>query len=304
MGSGNVQLTEQQQEMARKSYELYAKQASWTFNRTLFELGKMAAGFVILAFNFVALIVMFIGADRSFLSLKIILTGVVIGAIAGLIYAFYFRTKTYRSEMSRLECSEGYTERFFQAAEATNAVKGDTKLMTLGMAYNITGNYEKTFEKLSEIDENVFALKPVGAHSYYAVKLAACVLAGDEEKADEVYEKGFYYLTTYKDSPVFGDWVCLSIGMYKHLKGEYEESMGFLDNAARIQKENSKPRTRIPDENFRCMLCCWKAKNLIALNRRTGIKEMMDGCRNFYKTPFYEKMIDDIVKELENETVS
>lgn len=176
--------------------------------------------------------------------------------------------------------------------------------MTLGLAYNITGNYEKTFEKLSGIDENVFALKPVGAHSYYSVKLTACVLAGNAELADKVYEKGFYYLNTYKDSPVFGDWVCLSIGMYKHLKGEYAESIGYLDNSARIQKANSKPRTRIPDENFRCMLCCWKAKNLIALNRRTGIKEMMEGCRNFYKTPFYKKMIDDIVKELENETVS
>lgn len=83
MGGGNIQLTEKQQEMARRSYELYAKQAPWTFNRTLFELGKMAAAFVITAFNLAALVVMLAGADRLFLGLKIVLTGIIAGAITG-----------------------------------------------------------------------------------------------------------------------------------------------------------------------------------------------------------------------------
>lgn len=197
----------------------------------------------------------------------------------------------------------GYTETFFD--ELRKLPETDTDYFTIfrAMAYDFCGDANNALMELKRVDASVYVDNPSGAHNYYAALLMAHLISDDLDHSADAFNKGFYYMNTYKDSPADGAFVSLALGMYENFCGHYDTSLQLLDSAMRLQN-NMRLKTRVPDENMRSMICYWKARNFFAMGDKASAWEMINSCKGFYKTPYYEqlsqKLLDDMAKETDH----
>lgn len=292
MANERVHLTEEQ---VKAQYANYEKRASWTMKQIEKELERLYFLGIYSLFLFLGIILVLIFRSAAALAVCF-LVGIVAGIAAGKLKVY--KIKNGVSEAQKIERSEGYTQRFFDEEEKiTDPIY--QSVITTALAYVYCGNPDMALNKLKNFDSSVYAEMPNGAHLYYSALLAAYLLKGDLDHAADAYTKGFYYMNTYKNSPIYGAAVSLSLGMYEFYCGRYDISLQLLENAMRVHCACLKPENRIPDENMTSMLCYWKAINLASMGNKAAAWDSINYCKNFYKTPYYQQCCEKLLADME-----
>ena len=223
--------------------------------------------------------------------------------------------KNIASELSRLELSEGYSDATLEEAyrmmnkKQSNEWKITCAITAAGI-HNYRGEFSKTVELLSAVDESFFKVSATNAHIYYSSLLMAYLMLGDLDHAADTYNRGLYFMQTYMNSPTAGVIVSQVLAVYEYYAGHYDVSMQLLDNTIRIGSsgiKQSEQRTTIPGENMTSIICYWKAVNFFAMGDKASAWEMINSCKGLYKTPYYEqlsqKLLDDMAKETDHQKV-
>ena len=296
-------LTEDQKRMIFKSYE---EHSTWTLEKTIKEGEKFFRNIVAVPITLIGLIC-FILSRNIVISLVIIICGLIIGIIAGKLEIR--KSKNSVGNVGEIERTEGYTQRWFDEAYNNRQKEGTAReqTVTIGLVYCLCGNYTAALEELKTIDPSIYSRAPSGGHMYYTALLSAYLISGDLDHAADTFNKGFYYLNTYKNSPLYGAHVSLALGMYENFCGHYDVSLQLLDNGMRVHHSDLRPENRLPDENMTSMICYWKAVNFFAMGDKASAWEMINSCKGLYKTPYYEqlsqKLLDDMAKEANHKNV-
>lgn len=301
MANERKPLTEEQ---VKTLYANYEKRASWTLEQIMKELERLYFLGIYSLFTFLGIILGLSLKSAAVLAVCFFV-GIAAGIAAGKLRVY--KIKNNVSEAGKIERSEGYTQRFFDEMNKINDPTYGSDI-TAALVYVHCGDPDMALNKLRIIDSSVYAEKPNGAQYYYSAQLSAYLLKGDLDHAADAYAKGFYYMNTYKNSPIYGAAVSLSLGMYEFYCGHYDISLQLLENAMRIQCATMKPENRIPDENMTSMICYWKAINLASIGNKAAAWDNINYCKNFYKTPYYrqccEKLLADMEENHKSEMIS
>ncbi|MDE6710642.1 MAG: hypothetical protein K2J76_09150, partial [Oscillospiraceae bacterium] len=166
-------------------------------------------------------------------------------------------------------------------------------------AYKRQGNTEMAIMELKKVNPDVFKQNPGGAHDYYAALLTAQLLAGDFDHAADTYSKGFYFLNTYKSSPVSGSHVSLALGMYEYFCGHYDMSLQLLKIGIDSLYVDLRPELKIPTENMLSILSYWKAMNFASTGNKAAAWDSINYCKDFYKTPYYQQCCEKLLADME-----
>ena len=232
-----------------------------------------------------------------------------VAAFASYRITYKIANNVLRKKIKKITAIEsgGYTETFFDEIHKLPEAKNDNIALYLAKAYNFCGDTNNVVKELRKVDTSAYGKDPAGAHNYYAARLMAYLIYGDLDHAADTFTKGFYYMNTYKDSPADGAFVSLTLGMYENFCGHYDVSLRFLDSAMKIHSANMKPETSTPDENMTSIICYWKAVNFFAMGDKASAWEMINSCKDLYKTPYYkglsQKLLDDMAKETDHKKV-
>lgn len=285
------------EEQIRIQYMNYEKMSSWTSEQIDKELEKLYFFGIFLLFASVGL-TLTIMFHNKVIFIVCFLAGIPAGIIAGKLKVH--KIKNNVSETLKIERSEGYTQRFFDEMDkvADGKVAYQPSVIT-ALIYVHCGNPDTALDKLKNFDSSIYAEKPNNAHYYYAAMLSAYLLKGDLDHAADAYAKGFYFMNTYKNSPVYGAAVSLSLGMYEFYCGRYDISLQLLENAMRVHCAYLKPENRIPDENMTSMICYWKAINLASMGNKAAAWDSINYCKDFYKTPYYQQCCEKLLADME-----
>lgn len=234
--------------------------------------------------------------------------GLSLGILGGSVWLKMIQ-KPYK-KLDHLEKSTGYTdETLAEAYDLLNRHQSRSKRIScaviVAMTHNFRGEFSRALSVLTTMDETIFSTDPTSAHDYYAALLTAYLVSGDLDHASDAYNRGAYYMRTYMNNPSSGSHVSMALALYELYTGHYDVSLQLLENAARIGKTDFKPENRIPDENMTSMICYWKAVNFASMGDKASAWEMINFCKNFYKTPYYEslcqKLLDDMAKNEKNQ---
>lgn len=292
MLNDKIQLTEGE---IRSQYAIYEKRASQTYEQVKKSLEKSCIFFIFAFFTLIGIIL-----GLLFNSMIVFIVGFLIGAVAA-IPAGKSMAKSLQNKVSeavKIERTEGYTQRFFDEMDKINDPTHSTDI-TVALVYVHCGNPDMALNRLRNVDSSIYSEKPTGADSYYSALLSAYLLKGDLDHAADAYAKGFYFLNTYKNSPIYGAVVSLSLGMYEFYCGHYDISLQLLENAMRVHCAYLKPENRIPDENMTSMLCYWKAINLASMGNKAAAWDSINYCKDFYKTPYYQQCCEKLLADME-----
>lgn len=295
MAKERKHLTEEQ---IRAQYANYEKMSSWTLKQYDKALERLYFFSIFLLFASVGIILSIIFYSKA-IFIVCFLAGIAAGITAGKLKVH--KIKNASSEVGRIERTEGYTQRFFDEQNKITDPTFQSDLIA-ALAYTNCGMPDMALNKLNNVDSSVYAEMPNGAHFYYSALLSAYLLKGDLDCAAEAYSKGFYYLNTYKNSPVYGAAVSLSLGMYEFYCGHYDMSLQLLENAMRIHCASVKPENRIPDENISTMICYWRAINLACMGNKAAAWDNINYCKNFYKTPYYQQCCEKLLADMEKKS--
>lgn len=293
MANERKQFTEKQ---IKRNFKNYEKKASQTFTQIKKEARKTFMYITIIQFDVLVLILLFIDIHKYVLHGVFLL---VFGFAAAIFLSKYFTNKIFNSRAMQIELSEGYTQNLLDALYAMPETPQYTVASTTAMIYTILGNTEMALMELKKVKPDVFKQKPDRADVYYAALLIAQLLAGDLDHAAETYSKGFYYLNTYKASPISGPYVSLALGMYEYFCGHYDKSLQLLDIGMRAGSVDARPENRIPGENMTTMICYWKAINLASMGNKAAAWDSINYCKDFYKTPYYQQCCEKLLADME-----
>lgn len=284
------------EEQVKTLYANYEKRASWTLERIMKEVKRLYFLGIYSLFLFLGIILVLILRSAAVLAVCF-LVGIAAGIAAGKLKVY--KIKNNLSEADKIERSEGYTQRFFDEANKISDDKTYQISVTTALIYVHCGNPDMALNKLKNIDSSIYSEKPTCAETYYSALLAAYLLKGDLDHAADAYTKGFYYMNTYKNSPIYGAAVSLSLGMYEFYCGHYDISLQLLENAMRVHCAYLKPENRIPDENMTSMICYWKAINLASMGNKAAAWDSINYCKDFYKTPYYQQCCEKLLADME-----
>ncbi|MCH5193979.1 MAG: hypothetical protein J1F11_08470, partial [Oscillospiraceae bacterium] len=221
----------------------------------------------------------FIPDENLSAHLIVLAVGTALGFGTGLLLVA--KGKNIASELSRLELSEGYSNATLEEAyrmmnkKQSNEWKITCSITAAGI-HNYRGEFSKTVELLSAVDENFFKVSVTNAHIYYSYLLMAYLMLGDLDHAADTYNHGLYFMQTYMNSPTAGVIVSQALAVYEFYAGHYDVSMQLLDNAVRIGSSGIKQAERhvtIPGENMTSIICYWKAVNFFAMGDKASAWE-------------------------------
>lgn len=291
------------------AYKNYAKLALMTQKQIEFNTVKNIASVLLVPFELYAIIRSFQHKIELPAFLGVIAVGLVISLAAG--FLFNVLIKGLYKKLLQIERTEGYSDNFIAEALRLSA-NGDNTLVA--RAYICRGELDKAIEALEKVNSRAYAERPTGAHMYYATILMAYLLVGNMEKAEKAYNEGFYYMNTYRKSPVYGSAVSLSLGIYEYYCGHYEMSMELLNDAMQLDVACRKPENTIPDQNSAFMISYWIAMCHASMGNKAAAWDIINSCRGLYTTDYYRKCADKLIEdmaedekrknEVKNETIS
>ena len=297
MANERKHLTEEQ---VKAQYKNYEKFSSWTSEQIMKGVEKLYFFGIFFLFTSVGITLTLMFQNKVFF-IVCFLAGIPAGIIAGKLKVY--KLKNAASEASKIERAEGYTQRFFD--EMDKIIDGKDAYqpsVITALIYVHCGNPDMALNELKKVDSSIYSEMPTTAHNYYAALLSAYLLKGDLDHAADAYAKGFYFLNTYKNSPVYGAAVSLSLGMYEFYCGHYDISLQLLENAMRVHCSYLKPENRIPDENMTSMICYWKAINLASMGNKAAAWDSINYCKDFYKTPYYRQCCEKLLADMEKKS--
>ncbi|MCM1330465.1 MAG: hypothetical protein NC253_13610 [Ruminococcus sp.] len=292
MANERQHLTEEQ---IRAQYANYEKMASWTLKQINKTVEKIYFAGVFCLFTAIGFTLSIIFHNFA-IGAVCLLAGIAAGIAAGKLKVRKIQNTV--SEAGKIERTEGYTQRFFDEQDKITDPTFQSGIIS-ALAYTNCGMPDMALAKLDNIDSSIYSEMPSNAHMYYAALLMAYLLKGDLDHAADAYQKGFYYLNTYKSSPMYGAVVSLALGMYEYFCGRYETSLQLLDIGMRAGSAYVRPENRIPDENMMTVLCYWKAMNLASMGNKAAAWDCINYCKNFYKTDYYRQCCEKLLADME-----
>lgn len=284
-------------------YRQYERNAAFTFKQFYDNIEKTMRNFLISICGLIQLIFVIVNREGLLFFAVSLVIVFLISFVLAKIRRISMQHRAENTEVVRIERTEGYTQSFFDAAYATPETPQFAVASMLAGVYTFIGNTEMALMELKKVDPEVYKKNPANAQTYYAALLTAQLLDGDLDHAAETYKNGFYYMNTYKSSPMFGGFVSAALGMYEYYCGRYDISLQLLDIGMRSVYADMRPENRLGDENSLTILCYWKAMNFAAMGDKAAAWDSINYCKNFYKTPYYkqlcEKLLDDMAREKE-----
>lgn len=286
-------------------YRQYERKAAFTLKQIYDDSEKKIRNIYIIFFNLVYIILAIIQHKHTLVFFAAFVVITLIAVISAKLLRNSAEKKARSSKAAQIERAEGYTQNLLDAFYTMPENPQYTVSSTIALIYTFWGNTEMALMELKKINPEVYKQKPDGAQLYYAALLIAQLLAGDLDHAADTYSKGFYYLNTYKASPISGPCVSLALGMYEYFCGRYDMSLQLIDIGIRAGYDDMRPENRIPDENMMTMLCYWKAVNLASMGNKAAAWDCINYCKNFYKTDYYrqccEKLLADMAEKHRSE---
>ena len=246
------QLTQKQIDKLHRQYE---RKAAFTLKQTFDDFEKVIRNLYIIVVDSFYLILLLVKLERFPALLVMLVLCTLIAVIAAKLFRKSAEKKATNTKVIQIERAEGYTQNLLDAFYAMPENSQYTVASMTALVYDCLGNTEMALMELKKVNPDVYKQKPDGAHIYYAALLIAQLLAGDLDHAADTYSKGFYYLNTYKSSPISGPFVSLALGMYEYFCGQYDKSLQLLDIGMRAGSVDVRPENRIPDENMTSMIC-------------------------------------------------
>lgn len=276
------------------AYKNYAKNALYTSGQLYRKMVLNILYIVISPFEFAALFVL-LREDSFKKFFLILLIGAALGLIIGLavLGSLFFRMR----ELLRLERTEGYTSRLFAELERLMSENKYIK-EAAACAYLDAGDTDRAIELLGSIDPKKYVSKPNGAHFYYAGMIMARLFKGEISEAERLHSEGFYYLNTYMNSPIYGAPVSIALGMFEYFHGNYNVSLGLLDNAMGIVMAGRKPKNRLSDDNNIFIISYWRAMCFASAGNKAAAWEIINSCRGLYTTDYYRQCAEKLLADM------
>lgn len=287
------------QKQIDKLHRQYERKAAFTLKGIYDDFEKTIRNIDIIFFNLVYIVSAIIHNEHVIMLFVAFVVMTLMACIAAKLFRIFLENKVRNSKAAKIEQAEGYTQNLLDAFYAMPENPQYTVASTIALIYNCLGNTEMALMELKKVNSDVFKQKPDGAHVYYAALLTAQLLAGDLDHAADTYSKGFYYMNTYKASPISGSYVSLALGMYEYFCGQYDKSLQLLDIGMRASSVDIRPENRIPNENMTSMICYWKAISLASMGNKAAAWDNINYCKDFYKTPYYQQCCEKLLADME-----
>lgn len=279
-------------------YKQYERKAAFTLKQIYDDWEKRVRNFYIFLFNLVYIILNIVNHERALMFLAAFVIITLTAVVSAKLLRIFSENKALNSKGAQIERTEGYTQNLLDELYRMPENPQYTTASTTAMVYTILGNTEMALMELKKVNPDVYRQKPDGAQVYYSALLIAQLLAGDLDHAADTYSKGFYFMNTYKASPVSGSYASLALAMYEYFCGRYNMSLQLLDIGIRAGAVDVRPENRIPDENMSTMLYYWKAMNLASMGNKAAAWDSINYCKSFYKTPYYRQCCEKLLADM------
>lgn len=287
------------QKQIDKLYKQYERKAAFTLKQIYDDWEKRVRNMYIIFFNLVYIISAIVQHDHVLIILAAFVFMTLVAIISSKLLRIFSENKARNSKAAQIERVEGCTQNLLDAFYAMPENPQYTVASTTALIYINLGNSEMALMELKKVNPDIYKQKPDGAQLYYSALLMAQLLAGDLDHAADTYSKGFYFMNTYKASPVCGPYASLALGMYEYFCGHYDMSLQLLDIGIRAGAVDVRPENRIPDENMSTVLYYWKAMNLASMGNKAAAWDCINYCKNFYKTPYYQQCCEKLLADME-----
>lgn len=293
------------QKQIDRLYRQYERRAAFTVKQIYDDSEKTIRSLNIIFFNLVFIILCIVNSDRGTMYFVGLIIMTLMAFISAKLLRIYSENKARNSKLAQIERSEGYTQNLLNELYRMPENPQYTIASVTALVYTSLGNTEMALMELKKVNPEVYKQNPAGAHDYYAALLTAQLLAGDFDHAADTYNKGFYFMNTYKASPVSGSHVSLALGMYEYFCGNYDMSLQLLDIGRDAVGADLRDSGRIPMENMLSIIFYWKAMNLASMGNKAAAWNSINYCKNSYKTPYYrqccEKLLADMAEKHKSE---
>lgn len=223
-----------------------------------------------------------------------ILFGAAVGFCGGLVFIAFMKSQA--SKFSKLERSEGYTDAAV-AAVYEMIEKNPTAInkATAAVVHSHRGEFQKTIAVLSGIDESAFAQQPTGAELYYSQLMLAYHMLGNHDKANDVYNRGNYFMYTYMHSPNTGGYVSMAMAVREYFLQHADNALEFItasDNA--FMSGDIKKEDKIPQSCVWTINCYWRALFLACKGMTDDALKIIDNTNGIYVTDYYRMALNKL----------
>lgn len=287
------------QKQIDKLYRQYERKAAFTVKQIYDDWEKGIRNIDIIFFNLVYIVSAIIHNEQVIMLFVAFVVMTLMACIAAKLMRKFIENKARNSKAAQIENSEGCTQNLLDELYRTPENPQHTVTSVIALVYTSLGNTEMAIMELKKVNPDVFKQNPGGAHDYYAALLTAQLLAGDLDHAADTYSKGFYFLNTYKSSPVSGSHVSLALGMYEYFCGHYDMSLQLLKIGIDSLYVDLRPELKIPKENMLSILSYWKAMNFASMGNKAAAWDSINYCKDFYKTPYYQQCCEKLLADME-----
>lgn len=229
-----------------------------------------------------------------------ILVGAVIGFVAGIIVIAIIKSRS--SKVLKLERSEGYTDATVAAVyEMIDKKPNLASKVTAAIIHNYRGEFNKAITVLSDINESCFDSQPFGAELYYSQLMLAYHMLGDHDKANEVYNRGSYFMHTYMHSPNSGGCVSMALAVREYFLQHIDSAFEFInasDNA--FMSGDIKEEDKLPQSCCWTINCYWRALFLACKGLTEDSLKIIDNTNGIYVTDYYRMALNKLRNDIKN----
>ena len=223
-----------------------------------------------------------------------ILIGAVVGFVAGIIFIAIIKSRS--SKVLKLERSEGYTDATVEAVYEMIAQKPNlASKVTAAIIHNYRGEFNKAITVLSDVNESGFDVQPVGAALYYSQLMLAYHMLGNHDKANDVYNRGNYFMYTYMHSPNTGGYVSMAMAVREYFLQHADNALEFItasDNA--FMSGDIKKEDKIPQSCVWTINCYWRALFLACKGMTDDALKIIDNTNGIYVTDYYRMALNKL----------
>ncbi len=229
-----------------------------------------------------------------------ILFGAAVGFGAGFIFVAYMKSKA--SKFSKLERSEGYTDAAVDAVyEMIEKNPTAINKTTAAAVHCLRGEFQKAVIVLSSVDESGFVQQPTGAELYYSQLMLAHYMLGNHDKANDVYNRGSYFMHTYMHSPNTGGYVSMAMAVREYFLQHADRALELItasDNA--YMSGDIKEEDKLPQSCVWTINCYWRALFLACKGLTEDALKIIDNTNGIYTTDYYRMALNKLRDDIKN----
>ena len=229
-----------------------------------------------------------------------ILFGAAVGLVAGFVFVAYMKSRA--SKFSKLERSEGYTDAAVDAVyEMIEKSPTAINKTTAAAVHCLRGEFQRAVNVLSGVDESGFVQQPTGAELYYSQLMLAYHMLGNHDKANDVYNRGSYFMHTYMHSPNTGGYVSMAMAVREYFLQHADRALELItasDNA--FMSGDIKEEDKLPQSCCWTINCYWRALFLACKGLTEDALKIIDNTNGIYVTDYYRMALNKLRNDIKN----